>query len=859
MARTLDNGLRRLPVCPVCEQKHKCMQGDGGTFCMKVHSAHERRWRTGTVYFHPDPGATPTLSRGNQKPAPVVVSPAPADLSNPSTRNTVYRAVLDILTLSPGHIEDNVRRGIPDPAGMGYRSLDKSGRRRVEQTIAKKTGLTVEQLLTVPGFGRLDGRLYLHGYPGLVVPCLDAHGDIMALRVRTDDAFIQEMEASGKPPPPRWSYLSGGQGGAKVAPTLHFARNAKSVIEAGCVGDHCVAVTLTEGERKADAFASFASTRNEPVAVLSIPGVNAWQKAGLIDALLVLGVGKVIIAFDADHRTKPDVAGALVALVVGLREAGLNPEIATWSPDLGKGIDDLVLAGHLFEPPDTAFLSGGRLDSYLKDLCDRMSLDQEGALFRQSFDQPAPVEPATVRAGDQDDEVDPPGQQMEPFPLDILPPQLADLAEYVGKDVGVDPACIVLPALSCLAGLIGMRRQYQVAPNYVVPCALWSCIVMPSGSRKTAGLAIAKQPFEDIDDKRYVEYQERLEEWEREAREWDEATTKEGPRPKEPRPSTFLLDDHTVETIARRLDDNRNGVLLVVEELDELFEGFVRYGNGSTENKYLRLHDGSSLKVDRIKDGSSYRIKNALGSITSTVQPKTLSRLLTADRMESGMAYRFVFANPPRRLHLVKNITDQDRRKADQAKAAYASLVEQIDLLPPVPQMMKPDSRAFDLYQDHQDQCELDIHHGDQAEAGRKAKTNALRDRFALIRAICRGAFEPTTREYVQGDDVEKGIRFAAWVAGESRRMSGVLSDAKTQSEDDDIIRFLMSCPNHCAAPRTLHKKMGKKRFPKVEDAREALEGLRMQGRLERFEDKNTGGRHSTLYRPKEKPTHRDK
>ena len=167
------------------------MKGDNGVWCRKVHSGIERQWKTGIVYFHPDAPSEPfTLT--DIQPA---TTKAAAKLADKTVLNSVYTAVLDLLTLSDDHRKDNERRGL-EPVALGYRTLDQDGRRRVEKNIAAKTGLSVEQLLTVPGFGtnKKNGELYLNGYPGLLVPCRDCEGNVVALLVRSYDADIQEAE-----------------------------------------------------------------------------------------------------------------------------------------------------------------------------------------------------------------------------------------------------------------------------------------------------------------------------------------------------------------------------------------------------------------------------------------------------------------------------------------------------------------------------------------------------------------------------------------------------------------------------------------------------------------------------------------
>jgi hypothetical protein len=55
---------------------------------------------------------------------------------------------------------------------------------------------------------------------------------------------------------------------------------------------------------------------------------------------------RVLLAFDADWRTNSHVAHALGHVAMALVEAGYAVEVEDWEPTLGKGIDDLLAAGH---------------------------------------------------------------------------------------------------------------------------------------------------------------------------------------------------------------------------------------------------------------------------------------------------------------------------------------------------------------------------------------------------------------------------------------------------------------------------------------------------------------------------------
>jgi hypothetical protein len=54
----------------------------------------------------------------------------------------------------------------------------------------------------------------------------------------------------------------------------------------------------------------------------------------------------VLLAFDADWRTNPHVATALGDCAKQLNKEGFCVKVETWQASEGKGIDDVLAAGH---------------------------------------------------------------------------------------------------------------------------------------------------------------------------------------------------------------------------------------------------------------------------------------------------------------------------------------------------------------------------------------------------------------------------------------------------------------------------------------------------------------------------------
>jgi hypothetical protein len=240
------------------------------------------------------------------------------------TLHQVYTALLDRLTLINSHRENLRSRGLTDEAidRNRYRSLRVRGRSAIGQRLREVFG---ESLLRVPGFILKDDGygpcITIRGPAGLLVPCRDASGRIVALKVRRD----------GTGRGSRYVYLSStGQGGAGPGSPAHVPL---------AIQKPAATVRVTEGELKSDV--AFALTG---LPTISIAGAGNWPPA--LEVLKELGAQTVRLAYDADACTNPNVARFLDACSQAVVAKGFALEFEQWSLEQGKGIDDLLAAGN---------------------------------------------------------------------------------------------------------------------------------------------------------------------------------------------------------------------------------------------------------------------------------------------------------------------------------------------------------------------------------------------------------------------------------------------------------------------------------------------------------------------------------
>lgn len=208
----------------------------------------------------------------------------------------------------------------------GHRSYPFNGRDKIAQSAKllmrlKAAGYAREN---IPGYlPRNDDRkaATLAGPEGLLIPCRDSAGRIVALKVRRDST------ADGQS---RYCYVSSAKhGGAGPGAPPHVSLGVAAPVDL---------VRLTEGELKSDVATALSGVPT----IGAGAGVASWRAC--LPVLRELGAKTVRVAFDGDARTNKTVAAALLACVEALPDEGFAVELERW-PDQYKGIDDALAAG----------------------------------------------------------------------------------------------------------------------------------------------------------------------------------------------------------------------------------------------------------------------------------------------------------------------------------------------------------------------------------------------------------------------------------------------------------------------------------------------------------------------------------
>jgi hypothetical protein len=681
-------------------------------------------------------GSMPSGDQSETVPFPVV---------DPDTHDRVYRAIFAGLTLSEDHRRALAARGLDDVEidRRGYRSHDRFALRQAIGRI--KAEFAEPTLLGIPGFRLEDRRLVFTAAEGLLIPVRDAAGRIVAIKVRTD------RDGDG----PKYVYVSSADaGGPSPGSPTHVPLGTPA---------RAVLVRLTEGELKAD----IASARSD-VPTLGAPGVVGWRAC--LPTLRSMEVEVVLVAFDADFRTKPGVARALTECVRGLGELGFEVRVEVWDaigPDgaAAKGIDDLLAADR---QPDV--LVGDTVAALLSELAGP---------------------PDTEEAGDWE-----PGGAAEggaPFPLTAFPPVLRNFASTVAASLQCPVDFIAVFMLAVAGAAIGAARRLRVRPGYEEGARIYAAVVAPPGSAKSPALRAVCAPIYAEQQRLHAEYRAAMAEYER-ALDTPASSAGASPRPVRPAMRHLYVGDVTVEALSHMLARSPRGLIKICDELTGWIMGMNQYkgGRGSDRQFYLSGWSGEPIKVDRRSNADDpLLVPDPFLSVIGGIQPGRLSELDAGDDGEDGFVHRIllVFPRPVG--------TRQWRWEGlpEAPRAAWAGAISALYALAPgrddegeaEPVVLDFTPGARDVWEEWYNRHAREMTSADFPDllTGPWSKQVAYAARLALIVHLLRGACGEDVGENVDAESLGKALELIAYFQSHAR----VIYPRLRAGRDNDQVR----------------------------------------------------------------------
>ncbi|HEX4611574.1 MAG TPA: DUF3987 domain-containing protein [Urbifossiella sp.] len=432
-----------------------------------------------------------------------------------------------------------------------------------------------------------------------------------------------------------------------------------------------------------------------------------------------------------------------------------------------------------------------------------------------------------------------------PFPVHLLPPVVREYVAATAAAMNCDPAYSALPVLAALGAAIGASHAASPKARWKEPPYIWAVAIGRSGAVKSPPYRDVEDLAEDINDRLDAAYQVALAQYEADREAWDEAKQAgddPGPRPEPPVRKVFLKGDVTIEALVGALKDNPRGLLIGQDELAAWIGSFVKYAGkaGTTDlPRWLQLHHAGTVNYTRKTGDPDTRVVRVRGvglSVTGTIQPGILARVLTDEFRASGFLARLLVAMPAWRKRLWT-----EAEVDEPTRAAFADLLNTLHALPagswpdgkPCPHLVRLSAGAKAGFVGFYDANGAALETADDDMGAVMSKLEGYALRFALIFHCCR-LREQAKDAPVSADDMAAAIDLTAWFRAEAERVYLALAEPaelRAARQLLDVVgrladrRVARVGPPRGVSARDLQHHNTRK-YPTREHAEAALEGL---------------------------------
>gem|GEM_PF-6900791 len=396
-----------------------------------------------------------------------------------------------------------------------------------------------------------------------------------------------------------------------------------------------------------------------------------------------------------------------------------------------------------------------------------------------------------------------PVQPWKPFPVSDLPEPFSSFVLSTARARQCDPAAVALPLLSCLAGVIGNARTVRIWADWYAPAILWTALICRSGAVKSPAFRASREPLDRMERKERARYDEERQRFEVEkvqhearAQDWKRLPfLKRGEPPLKPEAPVmrrFVMEDVTLQALARVLVDAPRGVTLARDELSGWIRSFDQFtgATGADVARWLEIYRAGSLSVDRVGSGYLF-VPRAAVSICGTIQDEVVVNVFSGEHQANGMLSRFLLANPPepkRQWCSSRTASDVTDIVADRFAALDCLDLPADDELPRALGLSGDAEALYGPWFNTLNERRRDTEPGPFRSA--IAKAEELPGRLGLILSLGRSE-NPASVDSIDGDTMPRAIALANWFINEVERVLSVFTETDDQRDARTLVEWV--------------------------------------------------------------------
>jgi len=376
------------------------------------------------------------------------------------------------------------------------------------------------------------------------------------------------------------------------------------------------------------------------------------------------------------------------------------------------------------------------------------------------------------------------------FPIDIFPVEIQYfINELKGKKaLPHDFICgAVLSAFSTASG----KKFIIKHDNYDNFAGTWIALIGESGTNKSEPLKICYEPFAKHDRILY-------EKWINECIE--HAAIKDNKTPK-PLLKINKIDDITIETLYDCFNGNEHGLCSYVDELMGWILDMERYGNNSTQTKYLSIWN--NIEVTYMRKTQKLRIDKPFLNVVGGIQPDLLKDLANGNRAKDGTIYRILSFYPDRVLQSKKSgILDENLLK-DYENYIFKLLLTDFDFWESGLQTKSKlvyirQGDAAKLFESYIEKLRNRLNSLPEcAERKYISKLQIYLYRFALLLHLIKHAVNDFPYGYIEKDSIEGAIKLVEYFLQTSKKVGEIISNPKSEITEKDVLLFIRAKTGH--------------------------------------------------------------
>jgi len=460
--------------------------------------------------------------------------------------------------------------------------------------------------------------------------------------------------------------------------------------------------------------------------------------------------------------------------------------------------------------------------------------------------------------------------QLPEFPSDVLPEVLRDWVEAVSESVQVPADMPALLSLAVCSYCLCRRIEIEGGPGWREPTNLYTCVLMPPGSRKSAVFAECLAPLENLEaalqeaeresvaraasERRRKE--KMLARYEKQAVEATKPADREHasheadrlaaelasePIPVLPR----LLVDNATSEVLETLLAQQGGRIMAASSEGGVFDVMAgKYTNGAASiDVYLKGHAGDNLRTDRI-GRESVRIDKPTLTLAYAIQPDVIEGLADNQSMSGrGLWARFLWAMP------ASNVGYRDVNPPpipDEVKHAYHETVERLYREAEDGIVLTLSPSAAELFSKWKAKAEKMKREGEELETivewGSKIEGATLRI-AAVLHSVEHGP-----RGEIGPETIRNAILIARYLIPHAEAVLTMASAASKVIGDAQYVWRLIERNGCRTFTKSEVQQAGRRRFPRATDIDEPLMELCRRGYITRIEQDRKAGRPSEIY-----------